>query len=620
MNPLVAQQVALDDALVTPENCFVISKCNMRIEPSKTQKEATYQVVLDTLKLSPCYQTFSVTADVPEIYMHQFWFTISKIKDTSSYQFKLDKKKFRIGVEVFQIGYIEELESITELYIDHISQPWISLASIINKCLSGKTTCVDQLRLSRAQILWGMYHKKNVDFVALIWEDFMYQIDNRQSTAARRSSMPYPSVLGVLKFVSKYEENQVYGKPILDVMLSKEVMVIKAYKTYLAFAIGNAIPKKARKRTTAHITPIKESSLTTDDNIISQDPDATLELAKSISRTEAKEQEARRLVHETHERLMTEKPMESRRKTGVFIRYTPVVSTKKTQTRSLKLKVMEILLDAAMLATDTRKAIKASKCDERSQHQSGGSSKGAGITPEVPDESQAKSTHTNKGDGITPEVPDVSKAMIQESDEDWGSEEDEVVLISEDERTDSDDDKSIDLNQINDEEETQGDEFVHTLDEYVPTDDETQDVYDKEYDTTTAAPATQKEKIDVPPSSSSCTVSSNYDLKFHQQLMNTLDQVWETFFRRSSRSTLKNLDKDTLIKFDLKQALFDSMHESKSFNKHPANKTLYHALMESLIVDEDAMDQGVVDLIKHKKRPHDDADRDQDPLAGPDWV
>ncbi|GJX49580.1 hypothetical protein Tco_0276425 [Tanacetum coccineum] len=64
--------------------------------------------------------------------------------------------------------------------------------------------------------------------------------------------------------------------------------------------------------------------------------------------------------------------------------------------------------------------------------------------------------------------------------------------------------------------------------------------------------------------------------------------------------------------------MFDSMHESKSINKHPANKTLYHALMESLIVDENAMDQGVANLLKHKKRPHDDDDRDQDPPTGPD--
>ncbi|GKG51448.1 hypothetical protein Tco_0541832, partial [Tanacetum coccineum] len=39
-------------------------------------------------------------------------------------------------------------------------------------------------------------------------------------------------------------------------------------------------------------------------------------------------------------------------------------------------------------------------------------------------------------------------------------------------------------------------------------------------------------------------------------------------------------------------------------------------LIESLIADENAMDEGVAELIKHKKRLHDDDDKDQDP--GPD--
>ncbi|GJY67267.1 hypothetical protein Tco_0469505 [Tanacetum coccineum] len=246
MNLLIAQQGALDDALVAPDN-------------------------------------------------RAFWFTISKIKDSSSYQFKLDKKKFKIGVEVFreilqifpklpnqefveppsheeivifikEIGYRGELESITELYIDHMSQPWRTFASIINKCLSGKTT------------------------------DFMYQINNRQNTATRRSNMPNPrftkaiiqhfiskdkticmrnnlfmhsikndSVLGVLKFVSKYEDRQVYGKTIPNIMLSKEIMETTAYKTYLAFATRKTIHKKARKRRKAATTIMKESSLTADD-------------------------------------------------------------------------------------------------------------------------------------------------------------------------------------------------------------------------------------------------------------------------------------------------------------------------------------------------------------------
>ncbi|GJT95873.1 hypothetical protein Tco_1091391 [Tanacetum coccineum] len=102
MNPVAAQQVALDNVLVAPEKRLKIEKCNMRIEFNKLQREPTYQVTLDVLKLSPCYPAFLITAEVPEIYMHQFWNTIKKIKDTDAYQFKLDKKKFRINTKVFR--------------------------------------------------------------------------------------------------------------------------------------------------------------------------------------------------------------------------------------------------------------------------------------------------------------------------------------------------------------------------------------------------------------------------------------------------------------------------------------------------------------------------------------
>nr|GEW40242.1 hypothetical protein [Tanacetum cinerariifolium] len=222
MNPLVAQQVALDDALVAPDNRVVIGKCNMRIEPTKTQKEATYQVALDTLKHSPCYQAFLVTTDVLEIYMHQFWFRIFKIKDSPSYQFKLDKKKFRISIDNRQTITARRSSMPYPRFIKEIIQHFISKDKTIS---------------TRNNLL-------------------MHSIKN-------------DSVLGLLKFISKYKENQVYGKPILDVMLSKEIMETMAYKTYLAFATRKAIPKKARKRTKAYITPMKESSLIADDNIIS---------------------------------------------------------------------------------------------------------------------------------------------------------------------------------------------------------------------------------------------------------------------------------------------------------------------------------------------------------------
>ncbi|GJU55437.1 hypothetical protein Tco_1229151 [Tanacetum coccineum] len=58
------------------------------------------------------------------------------------------------------------------------------------------------------------------------------------------------------------------------------------------------------------------------------------------------------------------------------------------------------------------------------------------------------------------------------------------------------------------------------------------------------------------------------------------------------------------------------MTKSKSFNKHPKHITLYHALMESILADKDAMDQGVAE--NQKKRKLDNKDRGKDPFAGPD--
>ncbi|GKE48683.1 hypothetical protein Tco_1479941, partial [Tanacetum coccineum] len=72
MNPAAAKQVALDNALVPLEKRLKIEKCNARIEFNKPQREETYQVTLDALKLSTCYPAFLINVEVPEVYMHQF--------------------------------------------------------------------------------------------------------------------------------------------------------------------------------------------------------------------------------------------------------------------------------------------------------------------------------------------------------------------------------------------------------------------------------------------------------------------------------------------------------------------------------------------------------------------
>ncbi|GJR75558.1 hypothetical protein Tco_0087923 [Tanacetum coccineum] len=84
--------------------------------------------------------------------------------------------------------------------------------------------------------------------------------------------------------------------------------------------------------------------------------------------------------------------------------------------------------------------------------------------------------------------------------------------------------------------------------------------------------------------------------------------------QQKTKFTIKSTDKAALEEYDLKSALYQSMHANKSFNKNHANHRLYHALIEALIEDKNAMDKGVADTVKDHKRKHDD---DEDPPAGP---
>nr|GEW37800.1 hypothetical protein [Tanacetum cinerariifolium] len=66
MSSVTTQQAKLDLKLVPREKRLEIGKCNERLNPRKTQREPTFQVVQDALALTLCYFAFLTTTDVPE--------------------------------------------------------------------------------------------------------------------------------------------------------------------------------------------------------------------------------------------------------------------------------------------------------------------------------------------------------------------------------------------------------------------------------------------------------------------------------------------------------------------------------------------------------------------------
>ncbi|GKE29820.1 hypothetical protein Tco_1445204 [Tanacetum coccineum] len=175
-----------------------------------------------------------------KIYMQEFWVTVSR--HHSLLCLKLNGKSHTVNVENFRdmlkicpkfpgqifeeppleeeilscirdLGHTGEIKFLFDVNVNHMHQPWRSFAAIINKCLSGKTTVLESLRLSRAQILWGMYHNKTVDYVYLLWEDLVYQVQNKNSKKTMASMTMMMKM--VIKRMSVEKQNQITTKMIL---------------------------------------------------------------------------------------------------------------------------------------------------------------------------------------------------------------------------------------------------------------------------------------------------------------------------------------------------------------------------------------------------------------------
>ncbi|GJV66669.1 hypothetical protein Tco_1482178 [Tanacetum coccineum] len=151
MSFITTQQAKLDLELVPKEKRLEIRKCNGRLNPGKIQREPTFQVVLDALAHTPCYSTFLITADVPEVCMHQFWDSVYK-HDTYN-RFKIEKRKrFKLTLEILKdifkicprvqgqdfnalpndeeimfflrdLGHTGEIHSLNDVVVDQMHQP-----------------------------------------------------------------------------------------------------------------------------------------------------------------------------------------------------------------------------------------------------------------------------------------------------------------------------------------------------------------------------------------------------------------------------------------------------------------------------------------------------------------
>nr|GEX79455.1 hypothetical protein [Tanacetum cinerariifolium] len=173
------------------------------------------------------------------------------------------------------LGYIEVIHFMSRMAVNNLYQPWRVILSMINQCLTGKTSGHNRPRYPVLQMLWGIITSTNVDYAKLLWEEFVQAIqtfltdkENMSSPTKKgrkdkphvipygrfmkiiichlgrihnihqRSASPFHLAeedfrLGNLKFVPKGEIDEVFEMLIPDELISNDIRNAPYYNAYL---------------------------------------------------------------------------------------------------------------------------------------------------------------------------------------------------------------------------------------------------------------------------------------------------------------------------------------------------------------------------------------------------
>nr|GEY40322.1 retrovirus-related Pol polyprotein from transposon TNT 1-94 [Tanacetum cinerariifolium] len=192
----IFHKLARDEALVPHAKRLRIGRRNFRLLSDIKSMESTLQLVYDVLHLTPFFKAFLVTADVLEIYMQEFW--AAATVHHHSIRFTMDNKKHIVNLEMLHIfPRLPHQPFVGPPFEEKILAflRFLGHSGVIRKL-------TDEL-----------YHKRNVDFTYLMWEDFVNQVEHEDTKKSYK--MYYPR----------------FTKVIIHHFMSKDPLILRRNKT-----------------------------------------------------------------------------------------------------------------------------------------------------------------------------------------------------------------------------------------------------------------------------------------------------------------------------------------------------------------------------------------------------
>ncbi|GJV45212.1 hypothetical protein Tco_1429748 [Tanacetum coccineum] len=321
--PTMAPPVRTDEQILPRIRWVPIGKSNCYLNEEKSQPSPIFKIAVDILKQTNFFRAFTASSTIPAIYIQQFWDTICFDSKAGSYKCQLDEQWFDLTQDtlrdalqitpvdknrafsppptpdtlikfVNELGYPREVINLSNVTTNDMFQPWRALTTIINLCLTGKTSGFERPRAPVLQILWGVVNRAHIDYAERMWEEFTQSIHNftedkrnlaQQAQGKKKATIilipsirftkliifhlqrlhnfhPRPEsplhlpteepVLGNLKFSAKGTKREVFGMTIPNELINDVIRGANYYEAYL-----NKVTSHQRYLPSEEMTPTK---------------------------------------------------------------------------------------------------------------------------------------------------------------------------------------------------------------------------------------------------------------------------------------------------------------------------------------------------------------------------
>ncbi|GJU95554.1 hypothetical protein Tco_1320310, partial [Tanacetum coccineum] len=264
--PAVVPPTHTDEQILPHIRWVPIEKSNCYLDAEKSQSNPIYKIAVDILKHTNFFRAFTASSTIPAIYIQQFWDTICYDRTDGGYKCQLDEQWFNLTKDTLRdalqitpvnnnkafsspptqdtlinfvngLGYPKEVKHLSNVVTNDMFQPWRALTTIINLCLTGKTSGFERPRAPVLQILWGVINRAHIDYAERMWEEFTQSIhtftEDKKNLAQHTQGKKKATLIVIPSVSAKGTKREVFGMPIPNELITDDIQGADYYDAYL---------------------------------------------------------------------------------------------------------------------------------------------------------------------------------------------------------------------------------------------------------------------------------------------------------------------------------------------------------------------------------------------------